>query len=51
MSQTSHNVKIKTWGTKDKTNNGMNNFMGQLAFGGNVGHASIVMSLPTMKHH
>ncbi len=41
-----HNVKVQTWGTNDKTNNGVSNFIEQVGFGGNVGHASIVMSLP-----
>ncbi|KTC86312.1 hypothetical protein [Legionella brunensis] len=41
-----HNVEVLTWGTKNKTSNGMDNFVEQELFGGNVGHASIVMSLP-----
>lgn len=41
-----HHVKIHTWGTHDKPTNGMDNFAKQHFFGGNVGHASIVMTLP-----
>ena len=41
-----HKVKVNTWGTKDKTSNGLDNFLEQAFFGGNVGHASIEMTLP-----
>ncbi|MFO8741411.1 hypothetical protein SC610_05540 [Legionella pneumophila serogroup 1] len=41
-----HRVKVNTWGTKDKTSNGLDNFVDQELFGGNVGHASIEMTLP-----
>lgn len=41
-----HKVKVNTWSTKDKTSNGLDNFLEQEFFGGNVGHASIEMTLP-----
>ncbi|KTD14618.1 SidG protein, substrate of the Dot/Icm system [Legionella gratiana] len=41
-----HHVKIQFWGTKEKTSNGIDNFVEQELFGGNCGHVSIVMSLP-----
>lgn len=41
-----HKIKVNTWGTKDKTSNGLDNFVEQELFGGNVGHASIEMMLP-----
>ena len=41
-----HRVKINTWGTKDKPGSGLDNFVEQELFGGNVGHASIEMTLP-----
>jgi hypothetical protein len=43
---TDHSIKIHTWATKDKISNGMDNYIDQELFGGNVGHASIVMTLP-----
>lgn len=39
-------ASVHTWGTKSSTSNGMVNFLDQLLFGGNVGHASINMKLP-----
>ncbi|WP_115707363.1 hypothetical protein [Legionella sainthelensi] len=41
-----HKVKINTWGTKEKSTNGLDNAVAQEFFGGNVGHASIEMTLP-----
>ena len=41
-----HKVKVHTWGTKGKPSNGLDNFVNQELFGGNVGHASIEMTLP-----
>ena len=41
-----HKVKVNTWGTKGKPSNGLDNFVNQELFGGNVGHASIEMTLP-----
>jgi hypothetical protein len=41
-----HKVKVNTWGTKDKSSNGLDNFVDQELFGGSIGHASIEMTLP-----
>ena len=48
---TEHHVKVNTWGTKNKTSDGLDNFAELTLFGGNVGHASIEMTLPINKEN
>lgn len=39
-------VQVLTWGTKPERSNGMLSFLDAKLFGGNVGHASIVLTIP-----
>ena len=39
-------ISVQTWGTQSRSSNGLINFADQQLFGGNVGHASINMTLP-----
>lgn len=41
-----HHVTLQTWNTKDEVSTGIDSVFDTWFFGGNIGHASIVMTLP-----
>lgn len=42
-----YNVQVYTWGTDDKVSNGLDNFVDQQILGGNCGHASLRITVPS----
>jgi len=44
-------VEVLTWGTHDGAGNGLLHFLDKDLFGGNVGHASIKMSIPATEEN